>query len=414
MMQNKKEIKTSMETTIRSICEDIGPRAPCSPEEAKCAEYIQEHLRKYSEKTKIEKFYCHPDTYKLTIRIPFISILIITIIYWLYYILPSFIPLLLCSLVIFTAFILIQTELTRNNEVIDRLFKEKRSTNVVGKFMPDKDIKSKQLIIIGGHHDSQYEFGLLRISPLLFELMITSSIILNYIMFVLFIIKDIFFLLAIHYLIFPLIDMIILIILTCLSPFYVFSLFKITSKNAVLGADDNLSAIAVILELAKYLKLKKLKQTEIWLVSHGCEEIGDRGSKRFSKKHKEEILEKNGYVINIDMIGGKNSELKIDIIEEVILIKLCKELGNEISKIASDLGIQHKIGNIEAFSDSMAYSMNNIKACSVISVPKKGFAAHYHTRRDTIDIIDFNKLFDVCTILCEFIERVDGNKIHIH
>jgi putative aminopeptidase FrvX len=230
-------------------------------------------------------------------------------------------------------------------------------------------------------------------------------------MFALFIIKDIFFLLTSPYLFFPFVDMIILVILTIFSPFYVFTLFIITGKTAVLGADDNLSSIAVILELAKYLTLKKLNQTEIWLVSHGCEEIGDRGSKRFSKKHKKEILEKNGYVINIDMIGGKNSELKIDIMEEVTLIKLCKELGNEISKIASDLGINHKIGNVEAFTDSMAYSMNNIMACSIIAVPKKGFATHYHTRRDTIEIIDFNKLFDVYTILCEFIERIDGNKI---
>ncbi|MBD3230014.1 MAG: M20/M25/M40 family metallo-hydrolase [Candidatus Lokiarchaeota archaeon] len=406
----------SMESTIKKICETIGPRPPCSEQEHNCAQYIRKKLGKYTE-THLEEFYCHPGTYKFIMRLPFISLLIITIFYWLYYFFTNFIFLLIISIITFFTFIIIQTEITRNIELIDFLFKKKRSSNIYGVFKPNQNRNKgeiKNLIIIGGHHDSQHEFEVLRKSPLLFNIMITSSILFHYILCAIFILEIIFFLVfGLSYLMIPLIDLIILMILTFFFPFYIYSTFKIVTNRPTLGVDDNLTSVAVIIELARHLQDYGLKNTEIWLVSHGCEEIGDRGSKRFSKKHQREILDKNGLVVNIDMVAGKDSELTIDIREEVTLIRLCKELGLEISKIANDLGLKHKVGNVEAFTDSMAYSQNNIKAISLIGKPKKGFASYYHTRNDTIDKIDFGKLWDVYRIIIEFIKRKDKGLINI-
>ncbi|MHA1270564.1 MAG: M28 family metallopeptidase [Candidatus Helarchaeota archaeon] len=405
-------ILNNMKLLIQEICDSIGPRAPCSKNETKCAELIKSKFEKYTSESYIENFYCHPDSYKVSIRVPMISLLVITVFYWLYYFSLNFIWLLLSGTIILISFIIIQTNLTYNKELIDPLFKKKMSTNVYAKFKPIENANPDKLIVIGGHHDSNYEFILMRLSPIIFGFVITSSIILNYLMLCIFVLKIILYLLSMPFIILPSVDLIILIILSVLFPIYLYSSIVIISNTAVLGADDNLTSIAIILEIARYLNEHKiLKNTEIWLVSHGCEEIGIRGSKRFSKRHFSRL--KDSYVINIDMVGGKKSKLKIDIMEEVYLIKLCKELGHEISKIANDLNIEHNLGSVEAFTDSMAYSQKGIKACSLIGIPNKGLPNHYHTRNDTIDNLNFNKLYDVYKLLIEFIKKIDKNELKI-
>ena len=179
-----------------------------------------------------------------------------------------------------------------------------------------------------------------------------------------------------------------------------------------MGAHDNLTAIAIMMAIAKYLKTNKvLENTEIWLVSHGCEEIGDRGSKYFSKKYHEQI--KNASVINIDMVGGKDNKLKIDTAEQAGLIKLSKELASQLSHVFKELKIDYEIGSVPAFTDSMAYSMNGIQTTSILGYPKNMYSLHYHTREDTIDVIDFENVYDCYRILVKFIEKLDKNEIKL-
>ena len=78
--------------------------------------------------------------------------------------------------------------------------------------------------------------------------------------------------------------------------------------------------------------------------------------------------------------------------------------------IFENLKIPYLKGSIEAFTDSMAYSQNKIKACSIISMPKKGFPTHYHTTNDTIEKIEFENLWNCYRILVEFINRMDEIK----
>ena len=176
-----------------------------------------------------------------------------------------------------------------------------------------------------------------------------------------------------------------------------------------MGADDNLSAIAVLIALAQFLNKNRLNNTEVWLVSHGCEEIGDRGSKRFSKKHYDDL--KNALVINLDMLGGKNSYLKFVTSEEMGIVRLSKVLALKLSKLANELNIPNQIGRVEAFTDSMSYSQSKIRACSIVSLSKSGLPTHYHTTNDTIDKMEFQNLWDCYRILTLFLKRVDGNKL---
>ncbi|MFX0134531.1 MAG: M28 family metallopeptidase [Candidatus Hodarchaeota archaeon] len=410
-MEQENEIKKHMRFIIQDICDKIGPRAPCSQKEAECANYIENELKKYTEDTRIENFYCHPGSYKATFRIPMLNLIISTIFYWLYFFNPNVWFLISSLIFVSTSVIIIQFNLLRNIELIDPFFKKKKSSNVLAKFKPEN--KTKRIIIIGGHHDSNYEFKILKKSPILFGIFMAFSVIFNHLMLGVFVLKIVLHIKANYYLFIQEIDLIFLIILSSISPILVYTAINIISNTPVMGADDNLSAIAVLMSVAQFLRNNKLKNIEIWIVSHGCEEWGDRGSKRFSKKHYNELNRHNALTINLDMIGGKGQLLKLVTSESIFIVKHFKELISELSKICEDLKIPYLKGSIEAYTDSMAYSQNKINACSIISMPKKGFPTHYHTTNDTIEKIDFNNLWNCYQILIEFIKKIDADKILI-
>lgn len=71
------------------------------------------------------------------------------------------------------------------------------------------------------------------------------------------------------------------------------------------GADDNASGTAALLEMARWIKSKKLRRYNYLFVNFSGEELGLYGSKAFVK---EEQLDSNriAYMINMDMVGRLN------------------------------------------------------------------------------------------------------------
>jgi hypothetical protein len=409
-LNEREETKTSMQRTIQTICDTIGPRPPCSIQEAECAAFILETFKKYTDDAAIEHFSCHPGSYRAQFRIPMVNIILTTGIYWIYFFYPHLIALVFSLILMVISFIVIQTNLLRNLELIDPLFKTKESTNVYGRFTPKKAVT--QTVLIGGHHDSNWEFPILKRWPRRFTTVMGIPVMVSFLLLGIYILKIILYVFDNQFLFIPAVDLNLLLILTALIPLLIYTIIKCVSHTPVMGADDNLTSLAIIFELAKHLNaLGGLETTEVWLVSHGCEEIGDRGSKRFSKRHFTEL--KDALVVNIDMVGGKDSTLKIDIRELSSLVPLSRPLGEELSKIATKLDVSNTIGNVSAFTDSMAYSRKHIACCSLVGSPKEGFATHYHTIDDTIDKLNFQNLWNCYRILREFLKEVDENKIQL-
>ena len=407
-MGEESKVKEYMRFVIQDICECIGPRPPCSPEEAECAQYLKERLGELVDEAQIEEFICHPGSYRAQFRLPMLSIMCVTLFYWLYFLFQNALFLIIPLCILIAAVIIIQTNIMLNVEFIDPLFKKERSTNVVGKLYPEGEVERR--IVIGGHHDSNWEFPILRKSWKLFGLLMALPIILNYFLLAAFVLKLILHSLSNPYLFFLELDLTFLIFLTAFIPFLIYGIFNTVSDRPVMGANDNLTSLAVILALASHLKKTSLKNTEIWLVSHGCEEIGDRGSKRFSRKHLDKLID--AIVINIDMIGGKNTQLRF-ITSELVFTKLSSEIADELAKIAKGLSIPHQKKMIGAYTDSFAYAQNKIQSCSIVGFPEKGVPSHYHTREDTIENLEFDNLWDCFQILLKFIDKVENEETFI-
>ena len=378
---------------IKEVCEKIGPRPACSEEERRCASLLEERLKEFSDFTKIDRFYCHPGAYKASFRWP---ILIYVASIPFYY----FIPVVSVILTSFALLILFG-ETAQNREIIDFIFEKKESTNVIAKIKPKKEVKG--IIILSGHHDSNVEFPLGRKYGSKINIFMSSPIFFNILLLIASITRT-----AIQ--LSQLITFITICFFIATIPYFLFLYKYIISDIPVIGANDNLSALAVCLAVAKHFSHDKnrLKNSELWIVSFGCEEIGIRGSKRFVSKYLNEI--KDAYHINLDLVGEKGCRLFIDTKEEMGTIKLLPEVYNIIENAAKKIGKTVEKKGILSFTDSMSFVKKGIKSAGIVALQPNGdMPRFYHTTNDIFDIIDPNLLRDCLKICIQTIQDIDEN-----
>ncbi len=174
-----------------------------------------------------------------------------------------------------------------------------------------------------------------------------------------------------------------------------------------MGANDNLSGMAICYGIALYYRLSenRPRNTEVWINAYGCEEIGSKGSKFFVKKYFNAI--KKAKVINLDMVGYKNSPVLIHKSEILGLVKMDYNLIDLINKIAKNLNIKTKICSSKAYTDSLSFSRKQISTVSMSSMPQSSKELYYHTRNDVIENLDFKNLVNVYKICIDLIKTID-------
>ncbi len=416
-----KEDSEYMYEIIKRIIEECGPRMPCSSQEAQSAEIIKKELEKTCDAVAIEPFSCNPRAFlgyiKIDIILVFTSFLAFFLIplnltnYWGY--LMTFISFSL-NLV---SFLIIWNEFFNYREFIDPLFKSKDSQNVIGRIYPKEEVK--RILIFSGHHDSALEFNLLTRLKLGYPILILLGIgimiiwLITSLVIVLLILVNLFF--------YELFIVFILTLFVIGIPAFLGLFFFVSSgekANTVPGAVDNLSAVAIVLAIGKYLSLHKNivpKNTEIRLISFGCEEAALRGAFRYVSAHFNELKKYDAECVNIDAIQSKNNVTIIDFEpstrtkhSEVMVRKLKEAAKNAKIKVnESALGGSGKIdklfGQITGGTDATAFSKAGIKALNISAMNIKEMLQFYHQPTDTIDKIERGSLEAVLKLCIAYI-----------
>lgn len=183
--------------------------------------------------------------------------------------------------------------------------------------------------------------------------------------------------------------------------------------NKVPGAVDNLSAVAIVLGIGRFLKNHKElipKNTEIRLISFGCEEAFLRGAYRYVEAHLEELKNYDAECVNLDGIqsidyitfSDKEPTTRTIHSEEVVqkLIKAAQLVGVKV-KVASLGGgrfLDKIVGLIGGGTDAAAFSKSNIKASSITAWNLLKMVYFYHQETDTPDKIEKGVLENILKI----------------
>ena len=416
-----KEDSDYMTEIIKRIIEECGPRMPCSSQEAQSAEIIKKELEKTCDDVALESFSCNPRAFLGFIKI---DILLVLTSFLAFFLIPlnltnywGYIMTFLSFSLNLISFLILWNEFFNYREFIDPLFKSKNSQNVVGRIHPKDEVK--RILIFSGHHDSALEFNLLtRLKigyPVLILLGISIMIIwlVTSLIIVLLILANLFY--------YELFIVFILTLFIIGIPAFIGLFFFVSfgdKANTVPGAVDNLSAVAIVLAVGKILKKNKEivpKNTEIRLISFGCEEAGLRGAFRYVSAHFNELKKYEAECVNMDAIQSKDYISIIDFEPSTrtkhsdVMVRKLKEAAKSanIKVNESALGGSGKtekiIGQITGGTDATAFSKAGVKAANISAMDLKKMLQFYHQPTDTFDKIEKEALERVLKICIAYI-----------
>ena len=412
-----KSFNEYMHKFIEDICNEIGPRESGTEQELQCGNRIEDELKKYCHKTHQEEYVSSPHAFLGGIRYGVLLVFVAIIFYWI--ILLRDLMLIqfdesfnLMFLTISVIFIIVTVsyfflEVMKYHEIFDFLFPNKISKNIIGTINPTGEIKNT--IIFSAHHDSAFEFNTFYYLKKFGYVIIFGGYLALGLIFLGIILRLIFLLLLIEFLMLFAVLGILYLVFTPILLFYLF----FHSYKPVPGAFDNLSAVSVVLGIAKYLSENKNnnetfpKHTQVQLISFAGEEAGLRGSKRYIKAHYDELITTHTKVVNMDGIAQKD-HIIIHNKEPGIGVKHDPEIYELLLKIANDLNIKAKLASLPfGATDGAAFSKEGIPAADFGSMNLREVVSFYHTRLDTPDVVEKEGLGQVLQICLEYLKRID-------
>lgn len=376
---------------IRDIIHQFGPRLAGSEAENNAQLYLKNKLSSFATSAE-QQFFEAPLTAK------FRKMKIYATLYWLSVLLLFFNPFIAAIIAIANAFITV-SDLMRNGTLLDFLFPTMQSSNVTATVEPTNT--AQQTIVFAGHIDSteecQWWFWLKQTGGyltficgiLIIALAIYATI--NLLWLLLFseqVLSEIKWLFL------------------ALSPVQIVY-FTFHSKKVVEGAADNLSGIAIAFELLKYFHENKLKNTRIRFISFGAEEKGLRGSKAYVKKNLNQLNNEKSILINIDTIRVAN-DVSIVHKETMIGVNHNEALVKKVKASFDNLHFPCRINPLPmGGTDAVPFSMNQIPAISIIGLNTQKLDPTYHTRLDTLNMLEPQALVNVKQALIHFTNEID-------
>ncbi len=385
---------------IFELVREVGPRPPGSVAEKKAAYWIMHKFGEYTPEVKVEKFQTCPRALQNLIDFVVYSYLVSVFLYFIQPIFSLLLPL--------TSLLILYLTRFKGMEILDKFASKAESQNVIAIFKPVRENREARKLIFSGHHDSAYFMPLfqkkyLRFIPLIIKTAIFGIFSLIFISFFKFLVLEGFSFCNIKIFNYSIYDLLIYVPLVGLGSALFFK-FNTVTNVPVIGANDNLSSIAVLIGLADALSRKKTEKTEIWLVSFGSEEPGLKGSRRFVKKHIDEL--RNSYLVNMEMVG--KGDLIVLRAEKSVGAKHSSEAVKIVLEAAEKTNLKIK-DSIIGFGDTDAssFTRKGLKATTVMGVNKNNIPFYAHTWEDKPENVEEKNLQETLKLCLSIIEVVE-------
>jgi Peptidase family M28 len=382
-----------MEAYIRDIIQRFGGRLGGSEQEKQAQLYTRDLMKGFCDETRFQPFHTALDAH-------FESLKIFCAVFW-FCLLLCWVSIPAAAILASLNFVLFTGHFLTYRHWLDFLFPQKESWNVTGVIEPKEQATST--LIIAGHIDSVHEFQW-------WYWFGNFGGFLNFLSGFMFLFQAIFF---------------VLLVFTGNETgwaFYVWLAFVIFSpatlsfffkhgKLVVDGALDNLTGVAMAMEMGKIFSKERLQRTRLKIVSFGSEEPALRGSFAYARDNKAELLKENATLINLDTIKEK-AHLSIVEMELNTLVKYPKHLVEKLdaSFAATNTPVKKISLNLGA-TDGSAFHIQGLPAVSVIGMESAKLDPCYHTRKDNLSNLNPDGLYALRNVLTDFIRKWDTQQL---
>jgi hypothetical protein len=394
MTQKVSKIKevTAWLERIRFLSEEIGPRGPTREGERKGAEYVRSEFSKFGLTPIWETFMSARSIFQPHL-IGSIGMLIAFFLYPLGGTVTAALAALLSILVLATELL----ELGFQNNLY-RLILPKGESQNVHTVIPPGGEHTGDLVIVG-HLDSQR-------TPFIFRTPKHVKFYDNFVtlVFITFILQVLVYSMAVFfhfswawYATIPTAICAAILAAICIEA---------DSTPFTAGANDNATAVGMVLTLAEQFSKNPLEHTRVWAVCTGCEEVQHYGMIDFYRRHLGDL--KNPKALVFEMLGCAGPAW---LTREGIIVPFKADPG--LVGILQGLAKEHPEwgaypAKISGGNSEMADAIRNkIPAIALFGMTREGVAPYWHQRADTFDKMDADVLERTWEFTNALIHRID-------
>jgi putative aminopeptidase FrvX len=184
------------------------------------------------------------------------------------------------------------------------------------------------------------------------------------------------------------------------------SMVDIGARGVVPGANDNLSAVAAMLEVARGLSADPVSGVRVLLVSSGSEESFEEGMAAFVARHEHELPRESTDIVVLDTIGSP----RLILLEgEGMLVRrpYDERLKDTIEAAASDAGVPLLREHWLSFgSDALIGLRQGYRTALIASFDEHKLPSNYHQHTDTADRIDYSTVADAAKVTEATVRRI--------
>jgi hypothetical protein len=383
---------------IRALAVDIGPRGPTREGERQGAVYAQTQFMKFGLQATFETF-----SSARSIFHPHLLGSGLMLVAFILFPLGGKISVILAALLSIFVLVCELLELSFQNNPFRKIVPKGESQNVYAVIPPTGEHKSDLVLV--GHLDSQR-------TPIIFSTRRWVKVYDRFTMvtFACFIIQAIVYSLAIFlqipwawYASIPAVLCAILLATMCLQA-------EATPFTA--GANDNASAVGMVLALAEEMASQPLQHTRVYAVCTGCEEVQHYGMIDFYKRHQAELKKPTALVF--EMLGCTSPAW---LTKEGIIVPF--KADQRLVKMAENLAAEHPEWDahpavISGGNTEMADALRcKIPAITIAGITRDGVWPYWHQPADTFDKMDPELMEKTWNMTRAMINRLDSESRNI-
>ncbi len=178
----------------------------------------------------------------------------------------------------------------------------------------------------------------------------------------------------------------------------------IGARGVVPGANDNLSAVGVVLELARLLAERPVSGVRVLLVSTGSEESFMEGMRGFLRRHAGALARDATELVCLESVGSP----ELVLVEGEGMLRIHDypaETRDRVERAAAEAGVGLRRGlRLGLATDGRIALRHGYRCATIASVTRYKFPGHYHSQQDVPRNLAWRTIADA-TRVCEQLIR---------
>lgn len=176
------------------------------------------------------------------------------------------------------------------------------------------------------------------------------------------------------------------------------AMVDIGRRPAVPGANDNLSGVAVLVELAERLAAEPLTGLRVLLVSAGAEEALQEGIRGFARQYFSRLPTRSTWFLNFDTVGSGRLVL-LEGEGTVRMHDYDPAFKDRIARCAAshDIRLRRRLRSRNS-TDGSVPRRHGYPTATVVSVDHRKLLPHYHLDSDLPEYVDYACVADAARL----------------